>query len=41
MVPVSTAKLDKASFKIIDNATHTSILKSSETIKEISNILEK
>lgn len=41
MVPVSTAKLDKASFKIIDNATHTSILKSSELMKEILDILEK
>ena len=40
MVPVDSAKMKSENFKIIDNATHTSILKDARTMKEISNFLK-
>ena len=40
MVPVDSAKMKSENFKIIDNATHTSILKDTRTMKEISNFLK-
>lgn len=40
MVPVDSAKMKSENFKIIDNTTHTSILKDMRTMKEISNFLK-
>ena len=40
MVPVDSAKMKSENFKIIDNTTHTSILKDTRTMKEISNFLK-
>ena len=40
MVPVDSAKMKSENFKIIDNATHTSILKDARTMKEISNFFK-
>lgn len=40
MVPIETARLDGASFKIIKNTTHTTILKSQETVDEILEFLK-
>lgn len=40
MVPVETAKMESDNFKIINNTTHTSILKDKRTMKEISNFLK-
>lgn len=40
MVPIQNAKFDNCKFKIIKGKTHTSILKSDETVKEILNFFE-
>ena len=40
MVPIETAKMESDNFKIINNATHTSILKDKRTMKEISDFLK-
>ena len=40
MVPLETAKMESDNFKIINNTTHTSILKDSRTMKEISDFLK-
>ena len=40
MVPLDSAKMKSENFKIIDNTTHTSILKDMRTMKEISNFLK-
>ena len=40
MVPLKTAKMKSDNFKIIENTTHTSILKDRRTMKEISEFLK-
>ena len=40
MVPLKTAKMRSDNFKIIENTTHTSILKDRRTMKEISEFLK-
>ena len=40
MVPLETAKMESDNFKIINNTTHTSILKDNRTMKEISDFLK-
>lgn len=40
MVPLDGSKLDSCAYKIIDKATHTSILKDKRTFDEIENYLE-
>lgn len=40
MVPIKTAKMKSDNFKIIDNTTHTSILKDQRTLKEISKFFK-
>ena len=40
MVPLKTAKMESDNFKIINNTTHTSILKDNRTMKEISDFLK-
>ena len=40
MVPLKTAKMKSDNFKIIENTTHTSILKDKRTMKEISEFLK-
>ena len=40
MVPVETAKMESDNFKVINNTTHTSILKDKRTMREISNFLK-
>lgn len=40
MVPLKTAKMKSDNFKIIENTTHTSILKDKRTMKEISEFFK-
>ena len=40
MVPLKTAKMKSDNFKIIENTTHTSILKDKRTMKEISKFFK-
>ena len=40
MVPLKTAKMKSDNFKIIENTTHTSILKDKRTVKEISEFFK-
>lgn len=40
MVPLKTAKMKSNNFKIIENTTHTSILKDKRTMKEISEFFK-
>ena len=40
MVPLKTAKMKSDNFRIIENTTHTSILKDKRTMKEISEFLK-
>ena len=40
MVPLETAKMKSDNFKIIENTTHTSILKDKRTMKEISEFFK-
>ena len=40
MVPVETAKMESDNIKVINNTTHTSILKDKRKMREISNFLK-